>query len=563
MKHSKLFKIQVLLGLGAMLVVFALPFQASAANNWVAPFDAYNSDTSYLDVAMDNDPPAEILLRPYYFTDVPGSVYQVNDDIGDVILKAGESADIAFTVDYDGGRIESTITLTYHDKSVAQSSLDEMFTFTHDTNRYYYDSISQDFDGEGVYHDSGSSVALYRPQDGIPCLMVNVGGFSSLYLEIVGVRGLAGGDPGNGAASDDNGSDREGFPVAVVIAVVAGAVVVIGLVIGIKAGMKKPQPTPVPTPKDVVISDPATGAQTRYVQDPVSGEWVDPERGGVLNPERLPEALKQRQDARKWVDQQNQKLQSGDNAFDKKLAAEQARQQAKDRQIDELLRVSQRAGALPQSELTINIRKNAQKLVGKLIEGTEPVSPEAIERVRGAFIKTATGTIITHAELPRVPSDSMLMAEALNTELEEISRNQTASAVLFRTAFAYVTLGGSELFFQSHKGFLRMRDYVDDGGNSAWGGFYTASWGAVKDYAVSKAADKILKPTNLSGNKYDYTIIKKADKFIGRVKPATDNSNKVLYNQVKRFVKGDINTTDRVTLDIDEKVRRAIKQKFK
>ena len=281
MKHSKLFKIQLLLGLGAMLVVFALPFQASAANNWVAPFDVYNSDSSYLDVAMDNDPPAEILLRPYYFTDVPGSVYQVNDDIGDVILKTGESADIAFTVDYDGGRIESTIRLTYNDKSAAQSSLDEMFTFTHDTNRYYYDSISQDFDGEGVYHDSGSSVALYRPQDGIPCLMLSLGGLNSLYLEIVGVRGLTGGDPGNGAASDDYGSDREGFPVAVVIAVVGGAVVVIGLIIGRTMRIKKPQATPSPVPKDVIITDPATGAQTRYVQDPVSGEWVDPERGGT------------------------------------------------------------------------------------------------------------------------------------------------------------------------------------------------------------------------------------------------------------------------------------------
>ncbi|PKM61884.1 MAG: hypothetical protein CVU99_01660 [Firmicutes bacterium HGW-Firmicutes-4] len=545
MKDSNIFKRRLSLGLGAMLIMLIFPFQASAANNWVAPFDAYDSDINYLDVAMDNDQPTEILLRPYYFTDVPGSVYQVNDDIGDVILKAGESADIAFTVDYDGGRIESTITLTYHDKSVAQSSLVEMFTFTHDTNRYYYDSISQDFDGEGVYHDSGSSVALYRPQDGIPCLMVNVGGFSSLYLEIVGVRGLAGGDPGNGAASDDDGSGREGFPVAVVIAVVAGAVVVIGLVIGIKAGMKKPKPAPLPTPKDVVISDPATGAQTRYVQDPVSGEWVDPERGGVLNPERLPEALKQRQEARKWVDQQNQKLQTGDNPFDKELAAEQARQHAKDRQIDELLRVSQRAGALPQSELTINIRKNAQKLVGKLIDGSQPVSPEAIERVRGAFIKTATGRIISAADLPPVPSKSMLFAEAFNNELEEVSRNQTVSAVFFRTVFGLATVGGSELFFQSHKGYLRMRDYVEDGGNSAWGGFFTASWGAVKDYAVSKTADKI----------------------IGKVSPSFKNlgnskSGKIGYDQVKRLVKADINTTDKVTLDIDGKVRRAIKRKF-
>ncbi|MEO1814053.1 MAG: hypothetical protein ABGU93_00510 [Acetobacterium sp.] len=545
MKHSKLFKIQLLLGLGAMLVVFALPFQASAANNWVAPFDAYNSDSSYLDVAMDNDPPAEILLRPYYFTDVPGSVYQVNDDIGDVILKTGESADIAFTVDYDGGRIESTIRLTYNDKSAAQSSLDEMFTFTHDTNRYYYDSISQDFDGEGVYHDSGSSVALYRPQDGIPCLMLSLGGLNSLYLEIVGVRGLTGGDPGNGAASDDYDSDREGFPVAVVIAVVGGAVVVIGLIIGRTMRIKKPQATPSPVPKDVIITDPATGAQTRYVQDPVSGEWVDPERGGVLNPDRLPESMQQRQDARKWVDQQNKKLQTGDNDFDRKLAEELAKQQATDRQIDELLRVSQRAGALPQSELTINIRKNAQKLVGQLIDGSQPVSPEAIERVRGAFIKTATGTIIATADLPPVPSDSMLFAQAFNNEVEEVSRNQTASAVFFRTILGIATVGGSELFFQTHKGYLRMRDYVDDGGNSIGGGFLTASWGAVKDFAVSKTADKL----------------------IGKASPSFKNLNhsksgKIGYDQVKRLVKGDINTTDKVTLDIDGKVRRAIERKF-
>ena len=264
-----------------------------------------------------------------------------------------------------------------------------------------------------------------------------------------------------------------------------------------------------------------------------------------LNPDRLPESMQQRQDARKWVDQQNKKLQTGDNDFDRKLAAELAKQQATDRQIDELLRVSQRAGALPQSELTINIRKNAQKLVGKLIDGSQPVSPEAIERVRGAFIKTATGTIIAAADLPPVPSKSMLFAEAFNNELEEVSRNQTVSAVLFRTVFGIATGGGSELFFQTHKGYLRMRDYVDDGGNSIKGGFLTASWGAVKDFAVSKTADKI----------------------IGKASPSFKNLNhsksgKIGYDQVKRLVKADINTTDKVTLDIDGKVRRAIERKF-
>lgn len=546
MKHSKFLNTRLILLVGAVLVMFVLPFQASAASSWVAPSEAYDADSNYLDVAMDNDPPAEILLRPYYFIDGTGASRTVNANISELILKAGESADIAFTVEYDGGRVESTIMLTYNDKDDAQPSLDQMFTFTHDTNQYYYESIAEDFDGEGVYHDSGTDVALYRPQDGVPCLMINVGGLNSLYLEIVGVRGLAGGEPGNDSSSDDYGSDSEGLPFGVVIAVVGGAVVVIGLVIGINVGMKKPKPTPSPAPKDVIITDPATGAQTRYVQDPVSGEWVDPERGGVLNPDRLPESMRQRQDARKWVDKQNKKLQTGDNTFDRKLAEELAKQEATNRQIDELLRVSQRAGALPQSELTINIRKNAQKLVAKLIDGSQPVSPEAIERVRGAFIKTATGTIISAAELPRVPSDSMLLAEAFNNEVEEVSRNQTASAVLFRTIFGIATGGGSEIFFQTHKGYLRMRDYVDDGGNSVEGGFLTASWGAVKDYAVSKTADKIIGKVSPSFSKLNKS-----------------KSGKIGYDQVKRLIKSDINTTDKYTFDIDGKVRRAIERKFK
>lgn len=161
MKHSKFLNMRLILLVGAVLVMFALPFQASAASSWVALSDAYDADINYLDVAMNNDPPAEILLRPYYFSDGTGASLTVNANISELILKAGESADIAFTVEYDVGRVESTITLTYNDKDDAQPSLDQMFTFTHDTNQYYYESIAEDFDGEGVYHDSGADVALY------------------------------------------------------------------------------------------------------------------------------------------------------------------------------------------------------------------------------------------------------------------------------------------------------------------------------------------------------------------------------------------------------------------
>ncbi len=538
MKHSKKLYLRLTMCVAAVLMTVVFPFHANAAN-WVSPLNAYDSDIGTLDLAMNNDPPEKVLLRIYTFEDGGGKTWQPDAKVKEIVIEEGGSADIGFTVGYDGGRVESDITITYNDKDTYASFPYRMFTFYHDTNQYYDESVSG---GGGSYHDFGSEVALYRPQGGMPCLMFSIGGMNCLYMEIAGVQGLAGGYTGNDP-SDDYGRDSEGIAIAIVIAVAGGGIAVITLVIGKKVKASKPKPVYTPSEKDVIITDPATGAQTRYVQDPRTGEWVDPVYGSVLDPDKLPEWIRQRKDDRKWVDEQNRKLQTGDNAFDRKLAEDAAKQKTKDSVIDEMLRISQRTGTLPQSEVNNNIRKNVRKLVDKLIEGEE-VSPDAIDRVRGAFVKSATNTIISQSELPKVPSDLSLFGNAFVNEVEEVSRNQTASAVFFRTIFAISTFGGSEIFFQSHKGYLRMRDYVDEGGDSVVGGGLTAAWGAIKDFIVSKTADKIMGKV---------PAIKNLNK---------SNGGKIVYNQIKRFVKGDINSTDKNILDIDGKIRNAIKRKF-
>ncbi len=317
---------------------------------------------------------------------------------------------------------------------------------------------------------------------------------------------------------------------------------------------------------DMIITDPATGAQTRFVQDPVTGDWIDPNSGSMLDPSRVPAWQQERSSEREWINRQNEALQTGDNAFDRHMAEDRAKQAEAEALSEELLRIANRAQAQPLSELNDNIAKNARKLAYKLLSRTERdfVSSEDINRVSKAFIGSATGRIIRHSLLPKVPSDMSLYKNAFWNQIEEISRNETAFAVLFRTAFAIPTGGGSEIFFQSHKGYLRMRDYVDEGGDSVMRGALLASWGAVKDYGVSRASDSLMKgaaPKILntkplgSVNKFLKNTIKDPGKL--------EAANKIIYNQIKRAPRAAINTGDKYTTDIDGKVQTVIKELFK
>lgn len=320
-----------------------------------------------------------------------------------------------------------------------------------------------------------------------------------------------------------------------------------------------------PPERDMIITDPATGAQTRFVQDPATGEWVDPERGSILDPSRVPGWQQERTSEREWIDRQNDSLRTGDNALDRHIAEDRERQAAAEALSDELLRIAKRAHAQPASELNNNIAKNARELAHKLLSGKERdlVSADDINRVMKAFSGSATGRIIAHGQLPKVPSDMSLYGNAFWNQIEEISRNETAFAVVFRTVFAIPTGGGSELFFQTHKGYLRMRDYVDEGGDSVMGGALTATWGAVKDFAVSKASDKLMK--GITPKVMKNKPIGKVDKFLKdsfKDPRKLDVVHKIIYNQVKRAPRAAINKGDEYTLNVDGNIRSAIKRIF-
>ncbi|MEM5770371.1 MAG: hypothetical protein AAGU32_19105, partial [Bacillota bacterium] len=64
----------------------------------------------------------------------------------------------------------------------------------------------------------------------------------------------------------------------------------------------------------------ANGAESLYVKDPATGEWVNSETGGVLDLEKYPEAMEQMQQNKEWSAAREEEIQSkGGSEHDKAL----------------------------------------------------------------------------------------------------------------------------------------------------------------------------------------------------------------------------------------------------
>ena len=85
----------------------------------------------------------------------------------------------------------------------------------------------------------------------------------------------------------------------------------------------------------IFITDPATGAQEFYTEDRKTGEWVSSDGKTVLNLSNLMGWILQRQNDRRWIDQQNEKLRMHDTDFDRMLHEDDAAFEAEQRKIEE------------------------------------------------------------------------------------------------------------------------------------------------------------------------------------------------------------------------------------
>ena len=72
-------------------------------------------------------------------------------------------------------------------------------------------------------------------------------------------------------------------------------------------------------PETFIYTDPATGAQSLYEKDPDTGQWVNPQTGGVLDMSDLGRFTDQRGSDRKWMNTQMNNLGNRNTAFDTDL----------------------------------------------------------------------------------------------------------------------------------------------------------------------------------------------------------------------------------------------------
>jgi hypothetical protein len=80
------------------------------------------------------------------------------------------------------------------------------------------------------------------------------------------------------------------------------------------------QEQPGQEPETMVLKTSANGAESLYVKDPETGQWVNAETGGVLDLEKYPEAMDQMQATKEWSEAREEEIQSrGGSEHDKEL----------------------------------------------------------------------------------------------------------------------------------------------------------------------------------------------------------------------------------------------------
>jgi hypothetical protein len=86
---------------------------------------------------------------------------------------------------------------------------------------------------------------------------------------------------------------------------------------------------PVPQePESFVFTDPATGAQSLYEKDPETGQWVNPQTGGIVDIDDLDRFAKQRQADADWTRGQMEKLSNRDTDLDRAWREQDAKTDA-------------------------------------------------------------------------------------------------------------------------------------------------------------------------------------------------------------------------------------------
>lgn len=247
------------------------------------------------------------------------------------------------------------------------------------------------------------------------------------------------------------------------------------------------------------------------------GQYINILTGGMVDVTQL-DAWKQTwsniiADHQQWGQQQMEKLENRDSAFDKEMDAWVAAQKEKDKIWKNLSQMEKNIlfGGGPESHLYKpsgepgNIIDQIHNLQDQIIRG-QPLDKNKYGQIFNIYKKTKQGDILTEDMLPTADSISrdIIKTTIINTGSEFIFGEKSDGSTSWlglggRALTASVTGGLSELLFTPMDAAKSMKDYVEAGGESIIGGFIHSAGAVVTGEVIGVAGELIGKGAHTLG----------------------------------------------------------------
>ncbi len=239
------------------------------------------------------------------------------------------------------------------------------------------------------------------------------------------------------------------------------------------------------------------------------GQYINILTGGIVDVTRLDEWKQSWSniiaDQQQFSQEQMQKLENRDTAFDREMDAWLAEQKEKDKILKNLNQMEMNIllGKGPEGSLYKppgspgNILDNIGELQDQILKG-KPLDKRKYEQIFHIYKGVKQGDILTEDQMP---TSNEINRDIINATIKstvqefvfgEKSDGSTSWLGLAgRTLTASVTGGVSELIFTPADALKDMKDYVDAGGNSIPGGFTHALGAVIEGEIFGKAGELV------------------------------------------------------------------------
>lgn len=240
--------------------------------------------------------------------------------------------------------------------------------------------------------------------------------------------------------------------------------------------------TETPEPETMTLQVDHTGRTAEYVKDPETGEWINPETGGILDLERYERDVKPNFEKDKaFIDGEREKLEKGETAFDKQLREQAAAQKQAAQREAYLDKLADKYGTRDEAELKQIISENNSR---------EQANSESWQKIGNALEVAETtasvvGIVADNAVdgLAAITGPAGAEVRAVYKVTKSIASSMAENGVNASSFVAGAVKGGADAATDFIDG-TKTKIFVTIAGEVVGGGIQEGSWDGAKSGAV-------------------------------------------------------------------------------